>query len=811
LTRYLLVLSWIVLCLTAGCSDDPTTDHDGGADAVVADAGPPDQCPTGLRAVGSACAPRLSTGCKDNEVPLSDGGCKQVGVEECDGGIKAPPGWTCKHVGPPEKCLTGWSKTSDGWCEPDLPSTVCPDDKLEVIGKTTCQEIGDCGSGTWGKIKTTANTTFVDKSYTGGSSDGSQTKPFTTIADALKAGGAHIAVAAGTYDEDVLINTSYLRLEGVCAKQVVIKGQSSLSDALSLGAAGITVSGVTVTGPGVCVAVAGTKVTLEHAIVSKCGGQGVAVVGTGELTVRDALLAGNGEAGVGVDGAATLTLKRVVARGNVPTTAHSERGYGVVAANGAAVTIEDSLLTENTAAGAYAAGATLTIKRSAIRSTKVDGYQGLYGVGVSTYGYGAARPGKLVLEDCLVEDNIATGVLVGSAEATIQRCAIVGTLPSPYHGKAGQGIQVHQGGPMPGKAKLTLKESLVAENHEINVIVSGGDAVIERCVVKDGQQLKVEALTGYGVQSTTHGTAPGDVTVRDSVIEGNTSNGVSVVGSKFTAERSVIRDTLAPSSKNIGAAVATDKDATGKLQPTVVLRDCLVTGNAAAGLHLHEAKTTLERTIVRDTRPDPGQFFGFGIVTRGYTYTPTLAIDESVIANNRSVGVIVVGGSADLERTVIRDTRPEQGRDMLGIGLYAAHYAQTSKRSTVKMSDCLVLDNRAAGVSLWDGSKGTITRTVVKGTRKDSDGKYGDGLVAGKSATLELSDSLVTDSARAGALFTASGGAVTRSVFRSGQYAVDLESGAKPKLYKNNVYEKNEENRVTSKKGLTSPQVPETL
>ena len=131
------------IALVAGCGVTPGPLSDAGADGGdgrIASCGP------GLKALGPACIPIFDE-CKDDEVPLLGGGCKKVGVEECelDGvpglrappdwtcqrvgvvecepegggtGIKGPPDWTCKRIGVPLPCLPGWAKVDRGWCEP---------------------------------------------------------------------------------------------------------------------------------------------------------------------------------------------------------------------------------------------------------------------------------------------------------------------------------------------------------------------------------------------------------------------------------------------------------------------------------------------------------------------------------------------------------------------------------------------------------------------------------------------------------------------------------------------------------------------
>jgi hypothetical protein len=65
--------------------------------------------------------------------------------------------------------------------------------------------VGDCGSGTWGKIAITPSTIFVSAASAGEEPTGSSAQPYRTIGEAIARapGGARIAIAAGEYNEDL--------------------------------------------------------------------------------------------------------------------------------------------------------------------------------------------------------------------------------------------------------------------------------------------------------------------------------------------------------------------------------------------------------------------------------------------------------------------------------------------------------------------------------------------------------------------------------------------------------------------------------
>jgi len=178
--RHLLVVaasSLAAALLFWGCSDTAE---------IAPDSGAPNHCPAGLKPAGAACIPDFDT-CQADEVPLAGGGCKRVGVRECPGGLAGPPDWTCKPIGPPKPCLKGWIPVKGGWCEPVLPAASCATGEMEVLGQSACRPVGDCGSGTWGNIITTASTIHVDKNHTGTGGQGTKTEPYKTIAEAILA------------------------------------------------------------------------------------------------------------------------------------------------------------------------------------------------------------------------------------------------------------------------------------------------------------------------------------------------------------------------------------------------------------------------------------------------------------------------------------------------------------------------------------------------------------------------------------------------------------------------------------------------
>ena len=107
----------------------------------------------------------------------------------------------------------------------------------------------DCGSGKWGDIPIDGQTQHVDQSFTG-VSEGTSAAPWTTISEgvAAVASGGLVAIAAGSYIEDVVISGKPVRLHGVCPQQVELVGIGGEPGALFIQARPTEVQGIAIRG-----------------------------------------------------------------------------------------------------------------------------------------------------------------------------------------------------------------------------------------------------------------------------------------------------------------------------------------------------------------------------------------------------------------------------------------------------------------------------------------------------------------------------------------------------------------------------------
>ena len=861
----------VAFILSGGCADNAETAPDSGAIK---------KCAPGLKPMGPACVPIFDE-CQDDEVPMLGGGCKRVGVREClDGwGLAGPPDWKCKPIGPPRTCLKGWEKVAGGWCEPILPKTKCPAGTMEKIGYSTCQPIGDCGSGTWGNIKTTASTIYVNGAYSGMGSNGSAAKPYKTIAEALSqaTAGDHIAVAAGTYNKNITILRK-VTLEGRCAKKVIIVGGSSyFAVEMKSWANGAILRDVTITGAGACLGVNGVDVTIERVATQGCEGHGIDVDSGGTLTFRDGLVAGNRGVGI-ILGGSKATLERTVVRDTRGRASDNDFGWGIQAAvafgQPSDLTLRDSLVAGNREVGLILYSSKALLERTVVRDTRKQFLNGEFGVGIqASVDFGQTLPSDFRARDSLVAGNRTIGIALGSSKATLERTVvrdtyeqasdknggtgIVATVQSGQSGpseltlhdslvvgnrnsgidvvsskatlertvvrdtrervsdkKGGKGIEASVLSGQIGPSVLTLRDSLVAGNRTVGLVLGSSKATLQRTVVRDTRERVSDKNGGAGIQVQIQSgqSLSSELTVQDSLVEGNRELAIGVVSSKAIIERTVVRDTLERTLDNgLGKGIHAWIQP-GQIQPPeLTVRDSVVSGNRTVGIDLRSTKATLERTVVCDTRKRASKNdLGMGILVGcepGQNLPSVLTVRDSLIARNRVSGIVLSSSKATVERTIVRDTREDASDKELGTGIVAMVQPDQTLPPDLTVRDSLVSGNRNAGLLLL-GSKGKLTRCAVSDTRKDGKGQYGDGVGAADKSTLVVEDSLVERSARAGFLFIDSGGSVNRSLIRGNVLAIDLERGATPFIGDDNQMVDNQINHVTLGRGLETAPIP---
>lgn len=408
--------------------------------------------------------------CPAGTVPSIEGACETPGV-------------------PATQCALGFAHDGDAGCAPILPAARCPAGTLALLGDTECRPIGSCGTGTWGDIPVDATTIYVDASYTGTDADGTREKPYPRLQYAFDIAPYHalIAIAAGTYAETFYLYRP-VRVWGVCAERVVLantfvfpnENGTTLTlypQASETELHGFSLGGATNLGTGIVVDGA-SQIVIDHVWFRDTLSAGLVLRNSyfgaqADVTVRASLF----ERGIQQQGE-RLDLADVVVRGE-----------GIVANNGgtfgrrAFLQIKSSVIEDNTDAGISLTASDAVIDAVVVRGTepRFDGY----GSGIAITNGSTATVTRSVLEA-----NHDAGVRVGvGSQATLDALVVRGTRQRALERKAGHGIAI-SGCPADAACNAALRtqaivrQSLIEDNQEAGISVTGADATIDRVLVR---------------------------------------------------------------------------------------------------------------------------------------------------------------------------------------------------------------------------------------------------------------------------------------------------------------------------------------
>ena len=737
ITRAAVANLLLAFILSGGCVDIAEPAPDGGT---------LNKCAPGLKPMGPACVPIFDE-CQDDEVPMLGGGCKRVGVREClDGwGLAGPPDWKCKPIGPPRTCLKGWEKVAGGWCEPILPKTKCPDGSMEKIGFSTCQPIGDCGTGTWGNIKTTASTIFVDQGHAKTGGKGTIAEPYKTIGEALAhaTAGIQIAVAAGTYKEDLSISVD-IELAGRCAQMVNILGQASAANGapavvFSSSADGSALRGFTISGLAGGIRVLGAqKVILEQLQVLSTGGIGISIEGVAgimsEVTIRVSRVSGCTGAGISLAGGILLILQSVI-KETTHLSGGSSRGILAAASVPSTLTLSDTIIMKNSIYGIGAYGATLQMERCVVMDHAFRGLE----IGESG-GYFS----KVSITDSFIARNGAAGIYIDKSSGELVRCSLIENKETPFTSLGipyGFGLQAQ-------KSTVTVKDSAVVRNVGAGLVFYSGKGRVERTIVRDTLVDSSDKRAGIGIIIDTFAEGlPASVLVSESVIENNFELGLQVWDSTAQVDKSLIRGTKPSTGANgdnfgIGIGALSRKNITPS---TLDVSDCTIDDNAMIGLLYAGADGDVRRTVVRNTGRTPGPKSSFGgLVMQAYKKlgaigrASSVSVEDSIFEKNRMFGVMAVMGSElTLKRSVLRGSGPPLSGDAAsyngsaGLWIHCSPEmlpAGLSVQATVE--DCLLEDNEVWGAMIYRCGKLMLARSAVLRTNGNKTNPTAIGVVS---------------------------------------------------------------------------------
>ena len=407
---------------------------------------------------------------------------------------------------------------------------------MAVPGELACRPVAPCGEATWSEVPVDATTQHVDAEFVG-LSDGSAAAPWTTVADAVAAAapGAIVAVAAGSYVEDIVVEGKAVRIIGRCPAMVELVGGGGLAAVdIRAGATGTELATLAIRGPTIGVLLSGSEnVVLDRVWIHDNPRRGVdaeSALGPTSILLRDSLVEANGGTNVFVAGAAA-TIDRAVLRDAYAIDATGARGLAAqvdtVTGTPSVVHVVGSLIERNGDGGVGASGSELLIEDSAIRDTQL-GETGRRGIGVSiqeTSAEGLAAIGTV--RSSVLSGNGTTSLLVSGSVALLDRVTVVDTVPD-VTGDYGRGMGLQSGDTSLVPSAVTIVDTKVAAGVEVGIFVAGANVDI------DGLWVSSTTPDAYGLYgdglSITFADGVGTLDVMGSTIVDNVRAGIANFG-----------------------------------------------------------------------------------------------------------------------------------------------------------------------------------------------------------------------------------------------------------------------------------------
>jgi hypothetical protein len=377
------------------------------------------------------------------------------------------------------------------------------------------------------------------------------------------------------------------------------------------------------------------------------------------LVARRSVIEHNRSAGVLLIGA-TATVEESVVRLTQADDVGSGWGLAVQPQGSieSSLDLRRSVVQDNLGVGVFVAGSRAVIEATAIRSTLPQPTDGLFGFGVE----GGISPesgatADLTIRSSVIEDNRGDGFVLGGGVATIESTIIRGTLPRDGTQMLGRGISVQADQSSGAPSSLSLRSSVVESNHDVGVFVSGAAALVEATVVRGTQPRAADMAFGRGIDVRTDMVTGvrGSVTLRSSIVEDNHEVGLLLDGADGTIESTVIRRTKPRASDGLDGRGAGFQDFAATLAPTVAtMRFSVVEDSFDTGVVVSNSSLELESTVVSRSRARMADgAFGDGIAVFALGVPTSAVVRGCHVVDSARAGIASFGAFVGVSQTLL--------------------------------------------------------------------------------------------------------------------------------------------------------------
>lgn len=633
----------------------------------------------------------------------------------------------CRPAAGPAHCPTAFMP--DPEADPDDPMPPCvPDPAACPEGKYSYP----AGNGRF----------FVDVSATDSPGEGTEAKPYTSIAEAMALMSPKdgvLLLAPGVYEGPLFIETG-MQIFGTCPAKTIIRaatpdplepvvrffvdhGEPTLGKVTLEGERpGIVAQGnatlvldevwipsavdlAIITG-GMDSVVRDTYISDVRAKPGGARGDGIVVEG-GRMDIKRSRISGAITLGIQVWSGATLDAFDVVIDRTLGNPAVSESGTAIAVAADSSLVLAGSRLHGNTFNGVAVYGGTATIVGTLIDRTGPGPYN--WGVGLQ------ANQGDLALIASRIDHSVAAGVSLEGGDAQLAEVTIAGVVSHTNDPTetTGFGVDGFAG------ARISAERLHVFDAEAPGVAVAGiGSSLLARDVgVWDGEvglqllhgaraDLSDVRLAGNAGAGIVAGTATTRVLV----------SGVQSADPVFAIEGSPL----------FGVATAMGLQAT--LGAKLDVFGASLSGGGPYGMVAAEGGAIRAVGVRVSGAAGPGILAGAGATAFD---EGVLELVSTIFADNIGVGVYYDDAAGTVEGVVIDAQTKGRIATNAGEEFDIADGLLASGASDVVLSDAILIDNVRAGALAAAGA--SLRATGVLSTRND----YGLALTGGGTATLD--------------------------------------------------------------------------
>lgn len=413
------------------------------------------------------------------------------------------------------------------------------------------------------------------------------------------------------------------------------------------------------------------------------------------------------------------------------------RGIDVESSLGAAeVTVRDSLVEGCAEAQVIVLGAVLEMQRTVLRNGSMSAP--LVGRGLHATSYGGTSA-TVTLTGVALLDVREAAIVTDSSDLSADGCLIRDVHPNAQ-GSFGIGVVVtNDNGP---RGRGTITRSTMERARGYGVFARGADVELRDVLIDDTLSGVGPLDPGSALRAERGNGSESQALIQSSTLQDNGGITVVVVGSVLEMTSTIVRRTRVHTDGSVGWGLLVSGTVPGGDPSSATLHGVRAEANPDVGILVTGSDATLDSVHVLDSSGPEGR--GLDV-----EMTPTTQVVGTAIATHMlversgEVGAFASGGVLTLQACALDGGEPPSAR-----GIAAQFDAQLIATSV------LVERSMGFGVLGW-GATVELDSIVVRDSRRDAEGRYGDGVTVAHTgiapASAVVAASVIDQSHRAAA------------------------------------------------------------